>query len=92
MSTNSLNKKSLKDIQKNLKDLVSDLEVGNLHFEESKKSADSSSQYYSSKYYNGYSGKNCERKVTDFGPNNANIDSAVIKFNRRSSGYGTIGR
>jgi len=29
--------------------------------------------------------------MSEFGPNNANIDSAVIKFNRRSSAYGTFG-
>ena len=71
---------------------MADLEVGNLNREESKNSADSYSLYYSSKYFNGFSGRNCERKMSEVGSNNhTNIDTAVIKFNRRSSGYGTIG-
>jgi hypothetical protein len=49
MSSNSFNKKSLKDIKKNLKQLVEDIEAGNLKGEESKYS--SNPDYYASKYF-----------------------------------------
>lgn len=51
-SASSLTKKSLKDIQRNLMDLVADIESGNLKGEESKHHPSQiNSEYYSSKYF-----------------------------------------
>ena len=67
MSVSSLNKKSLKEIKKNLKDLVSDLEGVKLNQEESKNSSEAnSSEYYSSKYFKPQTAKHAERKQGPF--------------------------
>jgi hypothetical protein len=66
MSISSLNKKSLKEIQKNLQGLVADLEGGKLNREESKNSLEATSDYYSSKYFKPQTVKNAERNQGPF--------------------------
>jgi len=90
-SASSLTKKSLKDIQRNLRDLVADIESGNLNGEESKQQpSQTNSEYYSSKYFKPPQFKIlADRKNSDQGFLQMNMDSMALKFNRRASGYGT---